>query len=364
MQAGEKKDFRAISVSRFDVLKHIPYYIIGVLCAIFVQSCSLIDDDLAYCGYDYTMVYHMKLITNMQMELDAVLYAEEDVEAKEAVERYLSPIFSDHAHDVDLSFYLMPDDVRKYYRHEIINDNRKEFEFYLPVEDYQHVAVANIEQNGVAYITDTTGSATFRLAIVDGERVKTQHTGIFTARLPMQVKDTVEDQQFSVTLYMANSAVILLIDTTGQTVTNLRAEVRGTADEMLVSDSVYSFSRHVIVDAEQVDIKAADLMPAAGRRMPAKADERQICFVSVNFPSEDTADADGNYWTVAVYATLPDGTVTETLLSVKTALLAGQAKVIKAQLQDNGALVPVSAPEVGATVILDWKSGGEHEIII
>lgn len=329
----------------------------------FMQGCSLIDDDLSNCGYEYTMVYRMKLITNMQMELDAVLYTDEDAEAKAAVSRYLSSIFSDHAHDVDISFYLLPDDVRKYYRHDTIDDNRKEFEFYLPVDEYQHVAVANIEQNGIVAMVDTFSSTTFRLSLPDGDRHKSQRTGVFTARLPMHVADTVRDQQFSVTLYMANSAVVLMIDTTNSTVSGLRAEVRGTADEMMVTDSAYSFSRHVVVDAEPVNLKAKNA-PAADRSLApmVQSKREQVCFTSVNFPSDSIPDADGNYWAVAVYTTLTDGTVTETVLNVKEPLLAGQAKVIKAQLQDKGIVVPISAPEVGATVILNWKEGGEHEI--
>jgi hypothetical protein len=54
-----------------------------------------------------------------------------------------------------------------------------------------------------------------------------------------------------------------------------------------------------------------------------------------------------------VYCHLDDGTVTETILGVKLPLQAGQLKVVKAAIQNDGACVPM-APWVGSLVTLDW----------
>lgn len=67
-------------------------------------------------------------------------------------------------------------------------------------------------------------------------------------------------------------------------------------------------------------------------------------------------------WSVRFYATLPDGKVTETVLSIPYALEAGTLQIIKAQLQDDGSIIVVENPEVGATVTLDWKEGNTHDL--
>ena len=58
---------------------------------------------------------------------------------------------------------------------------------------------------------------------------------------------------------------------------------------------------------------------------------------------------------------MPDGKITETVLSIPYALKAGTLEIIKAQLQDDGSLLVVENMEVGATINLDWKEGSEQE---
>ena len=59
-----------------------------------------------------------------------------------------------------------------------------------------------------------------------------------------------------------------------------------------------------------------------------------------------------------------DNTITETVLSVRESLPAGHLKVLKLQLQDDGQVVPLGSPEVGASVTLDWKEGTEYNPVI
>lgn len=56
---------------------------------------------------------------------------------------------------------------------------------------------------------------------------------------------------------------------------------------------------------------------------------------------------------------LPDGTVTRTVLSLSDALKAGDVRVIRVKLNDDGG-VSTSDSNVGASVTLDWKKGGEY----
>jgi hypothetical protein len=62
-----------------------------------------------------------------------------------------------------------------------------------------------------------------------------------------------------------------------------------------------------------------------------------------------------------VYATLRNGTVTETKLGVTKPLRAGQLKVIKVKALDTGAVQP-DDPDVAVNVEIDWQAGQDHEI--
>ena len=54
-----------------------------------------------------------------------------------------------------------------------------------------------------------------------------------------------------------------------------------------------------------------------------------------------------------------DGTLTRTVLSIREQLSAGELRIIKARLLDNGGLSP-DTPDVGASVALDWKPGNTY----
>jgi hypothetical protein len=56
---------------------------------------------------------------------------------------------------------------------------------------------------------------------------------------------------------------------------------------------------------------------------------------------------------------MPDGTVTRTLLSLYKPLKAGDIRVIKVNVNDDGGISTTDS-NVGASVTLDWKSGGEY----
>ena len=71
------------------------------LCA----SCSTIDDDLSQCGNDYEMDYELRLVTNMTTEMKMQLSTETEMNLAQALRTHLSDVFTDFAHDVDLSFY-------------------------------------------------------------------------------------------------------------------------------------------------------------------------------------------------------------------------------------------------------------------
>ena len=333
---------------------------IGMMICIALLSgaCSLIDDDLSNCGQNYTLEYQMQLITNMEVEIEQVLSAEADEPLARALRRELGTVFSDHAHDVDLSFFSTGEvEELQHHLQQIVDSNRTSFTFYLPKENYMHLAAANLTENKQVVLTDATGSHTMCLRQVEGDTVGGHETGLFTARLPMQVVDTA-DQTFEVNLYMANCASALIIDTTGYSGRFITAYAEGLADAFYVRDSVYGFERKQYVRAKQVKLENSAAGPA---RMAAETPAgHAVCYTAVSFPSADAADSEGNYWKMRVYVKLPDGKITENILSVNTPLRAGALKIIRTKMQADGGLVPVANTDVGAVVKLNWGEGSTY----
>ena len=53
------------------------------------------------------------------------------------------------------------------------------------------------------------------------------------------------------------------------------------------------------------------------------------------------------------------GSITKTVLSFKKPLRAGQLKIVKGWIDDDG-VVRTDDSTVGVSVTLDWESGGEY----
>ena len=288
-----------------------------------MAGCSVIDDDLSDCYDDqqFQMGYQLKLVTNMTTELQTQLTTMTELSVANALETHLKDIFSDFAHDVDLSFYDTEGKMeRLQHDQHIMNANQSSYTLTLPMRKYMHLAVANIADNAVVGLVNDKQGVTSMLQQtappVNGKGILPSHTtGLFTARQPMEVLEGV-DQTFNVRLYMANSAATLVLNPKGQTFTDIN---------------------------------------------------NLLCFCSVNFPSKDAAPAsvkkraatNPTLWQIKVYLTKADGKVTETVLDIQEPLKAGDLKVIKGELDDDGAVRPYDST-VGVSVTLDWNDGGTY----
>ena len=335
----------------------------GVLLSAFglTAGCSVIDDELANCNDEqqYQMEYQLRLVTNMTTELQTQLTTVTELSVANALETHLKDIFSDFAHDVDLSFYdtegLME---RLQHDQHIMNANQQSYTLSLPMRKYMHLAVANIADNDVVGLVSDEHGMTSKLqqaapTVSDGSPVgilESHTTGLFTARQPMEVLEGI-DQTFNVRLYMANCAATLVIDPKGVGYTDMKVYTTGFANGFLINDSTY------VYENTSTRIVAR----------PVKTDNDLECFCSVNFPSRDAATASAPsraasataLWQFIVYVTRADGKVTETILDIEDPLKAGDIKVVKASLDDDGAVRPYDST-VGVSVTLDWNSGGDY----
>lgn len=327
-------------------------------------SCSLIDEQVSECEEELSVDYELQLVTNMSTEIKTELDQARDVPVAESLEKYLKTVFSDLAHDIDLSFYdILGDSLRLYHQRLIIDASQTSYSLNIPTSRYMHVGVANLEGEQVVSLVGDESCHGSRLHQEVADTLPIHRKGIFTSRKEMFVQRGLS-QEFDVNLYMANCASALVLDTLGSSVRDVRVLTSGFATDFDVADSLYQFLYTPLLRAEQVEVSGEP--------------DAQLCFVSVNFPSRQEAPAKSvvdspdpfvstagkeGLWEIQVYTTLPDNTITRTILNVSKPLMAGQFRVIKGKVYGDGSLEPGDAT-ISVSVSLDWKAGTEHEIVI
>ena len=328
-----------------------------------LSACSLIDEDLRHCETTYNIGYELRLVTNMTTELQTQLSMATDVQVASALGDYLKNVFTDHAHDVDLSFYdVFGDSLRLHHESHIMDANQSSYSLYIPVRKYMHVAMANSSEVPQLQLVNDDKCHAALLQQVVKDTVETFKRAVFTARLPMDIQEG-EDQQFDVKLYTTCCAHALVLDTLGSHIKNMRVYANGFATGFSLADSTFRFAYTPWVRADKVDVKGAP-----GQR---------LCYAAVTFPSRDVPDskviihdddtvtevADEALWRYTVYTTLQDGTITETVLGVKIPIQAGQLKIIQCTVTNDGAVNP-KAPWVGMSVTLKWNDQPDWQVEI
>ena len=335
------------------MIKHLKHIVLGGGCLLMAAACSLIDEDMRDCEADTRIDYELRLVTNMTTELQTQLSQEADAEVAAALEACWKEIFSSRAHDVDLSFYDVAEPMeRLHHERHVMDASQTSYTLYIPVRRYMHLAVANLEGSGNVRLEDDGQSTTASLRQQLADTLDSQTKGIFTARLPMDIREGV-DQEFDVRLYMANSSAAIVLDTLGSHVKDVRVYGAGFATEFDLADSVYHFPYTPVIRSRKVEVGSVPGEP--------------LCYTTVTFPSrvsrESKADASGALWQLRVYSTMPDGKTAESVVHVTSPLEAGMVKIIKGKIYGNGALVPEEGdPSVSVSVVLDWSPGMEHEI--
>ena len=337
---------------------------IVLFCIATFQSCKLIDDDLSACGQEAQVTYQVKLITTLDVELNTVLSTDSDAIHHATFNKYFENIFVDYVHDVDLSFYKTTTQERAYHDNHIIDASEKSFTLFLKADSYKHLAACNIDDAKTVSLEEDSHPETMQLPQMKGDTLGPHTTGLFTARLDMDVLAD-SSQNFVVPLYMANSGVGVLIDTAGSWVKDIIIYVQDMATNFFVQDSLYIFDANPLIKAEQLPF----VMPVQAKHrseisIPARYADR-LCYGTACYPSNDTtllSDKNIPYkWRIRIYALTWEDKITETILYIDEQLLAGHLEIIQAKLRRNGQADAITAG-VGASVQLEWKAGGEIDI--
>ena len=408
-KGGSMSSFLAAGKRSLITFLHFSFLIslfsFSALCLMaFASCCKYIDDDLSDCGATFELDYEMRLVTNISTEIETQLPAESDKGIAEALRKHLSGIFTDFAHDVDLSFYdTQGDSLRLHHDKHIMDASEATYTLYLPMREYMHLAAANDVNNAVVDVTNDERCHPSRLETVAdrgnpsartvSDTIASHTTGLFTARLPMDVKAGV-DQKFHVLLYMANCAAALVVDPWGHDASKLSVLTTGYATGFNICDSVFTF--------EGKD-------PMVETVLVRGENTSEVAFCSVSFPSREPADvenpsartlttgaapgamtlttgaqgeltqdgaavtrtviettepfeaesSDHTLWKFVAYHRNADGTTTKTELGLAKPLRAGQLKIIKGYLKDDGSIT-TDDMTVGVSVTLDWHQGGEY----
>ena len=148
-------------------MKSIVGIIFGMVMAVVFSGCSAIDEDLSDCDETLKLDYELHLVTNLSIELQKELDKKTDARLLEALRRYLSPVFSDYAHDLDLSFYdTQGDFARLHHEQHQMDANEMSYTLYIPYRDYMHLATANVDGNGIVRAIIAERHSSCSLAVI------------------------------------------------------------------------------------------------------------------------------------------------------------------------------------------------------
>lgn len=326
-----------------------------VLATALTTSCDAlrIDEDLSDCKADFHVSYSVTLRTNLRTQIQTVLRSRFETEVADLLEDSLRNIFREYAHDVDLSFYIQ--NSRSYHDSKVMDANQATYELELPANDYRHLALANIDEEKDVDIMQPQWADRSFLSQEGGDVIPGHHTGLFSARRDMDILGS-QNQTFDVSLFMVNCASILVVRTDNVDYRDLQVYSSDFADGFYVNDSVFTYKSDQMVHDFRVTTPPV---------------EREV-YYAVTFPSHDTAEeaqasrADGDnqtgstdeerIWRKYVYTTLPDGSVTRTVINVREPLQAGQIFIIYAFLRPDGSIYSPNV-EVSTSVTLKWKDG-------
>ena len=341
----------------------------GIFCILFASAgCCLVDEDFSECPDELVINYEMRLITNEQTEIKTVLGKDADIPAAAALREYLKDIFSDIAHDGDFSFYDVnaPGPVLEHFS-DIIDASQASYTLHIPAREYMHLTAANIQGNTQVNLQGEELCQTSRLLQSAGsgnpEVIAPHTTGLFTSRLPMDIM-TNGSRTFNVDLYMANCSTALVIDNTAEgtpEITDFKAFTTGFASSFNIADSTFVFDSKPLVKADFIPVEGGAESLYATVQFPSRdplPKSRVVIETTEPFISDFAKEV---LWEWIVYVTLPNGSVTESRLELYQPLRAGQLKIIRARIGQDG-ILSTDDTSVGVSVTLDWLQGGSHVI--
>lgn len=321
-------------------------FVASLMLALTTLTSCIFDDLSANCGTNYRMRYTIEQSQALDTEIATQLTSANEQVFGNKLKAVLSPVFTDKAQDLNLSFFDLQHQSQ-YNTTMQMQAHTATYDIYLQPQDYHHIALANLSIEPLVKVSNLDNDAQLTLCIdpTISDTIASQSVGIFTAQA--DISSASSQQDHSVTLYMKNCATALVLDRNGQTPSSVTAYVKNTASSFCLTDSTYHFTAPRTV------------------KMTPLTDDNFYGFHATTFPSLSERDnvtlpAENGYWEIHIIV-LQNGKYTKNVLKVSTPLRAGDCKIIKAKLTNNGGVV-TNTQHVGVSVELDWKPGGNHEV--
>lgn len=356
-----------------------------------VGACALIDEQRNDCPEEMTLTCSLNLVNNKEQEMDENLGTLHDRPLREALEDYLSNVFISDAHDVELLFYDQRNRGKRTFRQkEVMDAEQKVFTVRVPASDYRVAGISNLSAVPMVSLQNETVSSAVSLVQKLSGKVSSHPSAVFTSRQRILVRDK-DDQNFEMHFYMANAAAALLLNRDSSEVKSIRAEYIGLADTYKVVDSAYAFNQHAVVKADNIDVVPFEKV--GGNEEDASLEAEPFIYNSfwemwtktplmvcgVGFPSPNvSSEVIGIYpkiWTIDLYVTLSDDSVTRNQIYIGRPLVAGSLMIIKGWICADGSFSPRPEHEpfnpgpggpddppeppsdstvVGVTVMINW----------
>ena len=321
----------------------------ALLLLLTLQSCSLIDDDLSDCETTFSLTYELRVVSNINLQLSEQLQTGAGSRTLATLNNYFSPIMQPTAPEVRLGFFP-PDGSDPIHFDRETQGLRTAFSLSIPADNYRHVAVIGQEDPSI-FLRDTTEVRTERLSQFLNDTVDSHNHAALAGTLDMNVANNV-NQEWEIDLYPADASVAVVMKKNPK-VLRTRVFLADLATSFTPNDSTWHWDHASLVRTDAVDVTGTDSVSYCGVAFPSRMEQQTTA------KSRLTRATDNALWHVIILADLPEGTVTRTVLSLSDALKAGDVRVIRVKLNDDGG-VSTSDSNVGASVTLDWKKGGEY----
>lgn len=324
----------------------------GCMAAALLLATGCIDEDLSKCGVDYAIEYQLELSLTLETELNEQLTTPAEQELANEIRANLENVMTNRARIMDLSFFHGTSGELTSHQQSRPNASQVSTTLYMKPGNYHNIALAATDEEEVVSINNAASYNNIQLRHTDADTIDAHSSAIYMGY--EYLEQEARSRQFRVTLYMQNAVPVLVVNRNNSPAVPVASYTRRTASTLMCADSIFVHENPAVVRTERTE--AAGLTAF-----------HTVCFPSADTPAtradDDPAEAAGSIWEMDLYTQLPDGKYVKNILYLKEPLQAGSMKVIKVKLDDEGR-VTTDNPEVGVSVELDWKPGGDFDVEI
>lgn len=334
----------------FDSLKASSFCAVAAVeVALSFSSC--INEDTSDCGCDQDITYDMTLRTNVDTEISSQLQTQVEQNFAPQLRKALENVFTDYAKSNDLSFYI--GGVRMRHEQNEMNSTSAKYTLYLDRNTYDHLALANVAEEAEVDVLHGDTLSSMVLQLEKKDTIDNHGYGLFTARKRILSTDF-DSTTIDVPLYMQNCAAVVLVDQSEVKADELFGYVDGMTTTFHVQDSLYTTDRQVVTRANLVLPADETTVNTTQAQTTQETDNKKLAALyAVTFPS--TTDE----WRFNVIAKV-NGEYKKSTLTVHESLNAGQLKIIKTTLTDDGGLKTKSVNV--AVSVSSWQDGNKHDV--